>query len=72
MGINSSKSVYHQDTEDDDDDDFENILSKSALAERAERNRLRFPIEFPVLDATPCEYTPFISPGAFFPHSANE
>lgn len=68
MGISSSKSVHRQDDEkEEDDDDFENILSKAALARRAERIRLEFPIEFPVLDATPCEYTPFISPGAFLP-----
>lgn len=70
MGSGSSKSLHHPDTEEDDD--FENILSKAALARRAERIRLEFPIEFPVLNATPCEYTPFISPGAFLTHSANE
>lgn len=64
MGSSSSKSVHHQNIleEEDDDDD---ILSEAALARRAEDIRCRFPIEFPVEDAIPCEYTAFISPGAF-------
>lgn len=63
MGSGSSKSVHHQNTQDTSDD---NILSEAALVKRAEYiRRRRFPVESPVDEAIPFEYTAFISPGAF-------
>lgn len=63
MGSGSSKSLHHQDKQDSDDD---NPLSEAALAKRAEDiRRHRFPIELPVDEAIPFEFTAFISPGAF-------
>ncbi|KAK1245474.1 hypothetical protein MKX08_005103 [Trichoderma sp. CBMAI-0020] len=60
MGSGSSKSLHHQDIEDRDDD---NPFSEADLARRAEDiRRYRFPIESPVDQVIPFEYTAFISP----------
>lgn len=61
MGNSSSTPVRDQDAIEEDDED--DILTEAAFARRAEDIRSRFPIESPVDEAIPCEYTAFISPG---------
>ncbi|PTB43589.1 uncharacterized protein TrAFT101_002148 [Trichoderma asperellum] len=60
MGNSSSTPVRDQDAIEEDDED--DILTEAAFARRAEDIRSRFPIESPVDEAIPCEYTAFISP----------
>ncbi|KAL7902725.1 hypothetical protein HDV64DRAFT_240990, partial [Trichoderma sp. TUCIM 5745] len=59
MGSGSSKPSHHQDSEDSDDD---YRFTETALAQRAEDIRYRFPIDSPIDKAVDFSYTALISP----------